>query len=127
MSVTFFIANDRHDCLCELDCDVCRPRVLNVHNANGAELLSALQIGTADHLPGGEVRGRELASACRRVLADHNFDVIDRIPGGERLEPAALGGRLIQTPRPSGRLREHVEKLLHIAELAGDLGRVAWG
>jgi hypothetical protein len=127
MSVTFFIASDRHDCLCELDCEVCRPRVLNVHNANGAELLRALQIGTPDALWGGEIRGRALATACQRVLADHDFDVIDRIPGGAWLEPGALGGRAVQIPRPAGRLREHVEKLLHIAELAGDLGVIAWG
>jgi hypothetical protein len=126
MSVTFFIATDRHDCLCELDCDVCRPRVLNVHNANAAELLRALQIGTPDEL-WGDSRGRALAAACRRVLSDHNFDVIDRIPESSWFERGAAGARVISIPRPAGRLREHVEKLLHIAELAGDLGCVAWG
>jgi hypothetical protein len=126
MSVTFSIATDRHDCLCELDCDVCQPRVLNVHNANGAEVLRALNIGTPDEL-WGSVRGGALAAACRRALADHNFDVIDRIPEGGCVEPGALGARVISIPRPAGRLREHVEKLLRIAELAGDLGCVVWG
>jgi hypothetical protein len=98
--------------------------MLNIHNANGAELLNALQIGSESW---GSVRGAELAAACRRVLADRDFDTEDRIPSGGPIDPHALGGRVILILRPAGRLRQHVQKLLHIAELAGDLGRVVWG
>jgi hypothetical protein len=61
------------------------------------------------------------------VLADDDFDIEDRIPGGGgSFSPGVFGGRLIQMPRPAGRLRAHVQKLLQLAELAGDLGRVVW-
>jgi hypothetical protein len=125
MSVTFTIATDSHNCENPFECSYCWSRMLNVHNANGAELIRALQIGSPEE-PWGSIRGGELAAACRRVLADHNFDVEDRIPGGA-IPPGVRGARVIQIPRPAGRLREHIQKLLHMAELAGDLGRVVWG
>jgi hypothetical protein len=122
MSVTFSITTDRHDCECQLDCEVCWPRVLDVHQGNAAELLAALQIGTE---PWGSVRGADLAAACRRVLSNPSFDVEDRVPGLAEVHQSG-GVRVISIPRPAGRLREHVQKLLHMAELAGEIGCIAW-
>jgi hypothetical protein len=116
VSVTFSIAGERHDC--EDICDDCWARMLNVHNANGAELTKLL--GLEPDL--GQMRARALAARCRVLLAKTGWD------GEAHFGTCgpSKGARVIVGYRQADRLREHVTKLLHIADLAGDLGVVVW-
>lgn len=96
------------------ECARCR-HSLNVHNRNACDLLAWLELGPD---PYGSIRARELAARCRRRLwpEPRNVDA--------GVEPSS-SGRVHIGGRPPERMREYVERLLAIAEFAGDEW-VAW-
>lgn len=138
MSITFH--SDNHKCDCGnrwmMDCEpfgddvadwpepyychVCTELEMNLANENAYDLMRWLDL-TADCY--GETRATELAARCRRRLWDEarNHDT-----GREAYEEKVVNGpRFVVMGRMPGYLREKTEKLLKIAEAAGE-GMVLW-
>ena len=106
-------------------CDNCRNEV-NLANGNALELLSWLGVANIDYC--GAVGARELAAHCRRRLWDESRNHDPAQSGQERAEllGVELSPRVIICDRRPGYLREQTERILAIAEKAGDHS-VSWG
>lgn len=101
-------------------CHVCTELEMNLANENAYELMRWLDI-TADLYSDdfhGEIKAKELAARCRRRLWDEPRNHDAGVDGYEQKEPGKA--RLIYGGRRPGYLREMVEKLLKIAEAAGE-------
>lgn len=102
-------------------CEVCRAEI-NISNVNARSVIAWL--GLPDDDLCGAVPARELAARCRRRLWDEPRNHDPALPGG--VEVGALGALLVDGGRPAGYLRRQVERLLALAERAGDRF-VSWG
>lgn len=98
------------------DCEICRDIHINLANRNAWDLLSWLGI-EPDYC--GVIQARDLAARCRRRLWNEprNHD--------EGIE-TIVSGRFIDCGREPGYLRRQTERLLFVAEKAGD-HFVSWG
>lgn len=137
MSITFFPATAQGRpllrCTCDLEgpeellmsCPRCKIEV-NLCNANALDVLRWLGL-TSDAI--GDVSARELAARCQRRLWNEARNHDPALAADERL--AALGGaaggaQVVMQDRRPGYLRHQTERLLALAEAAGD-GLVCWG
>jgi hypothetical protein len=137
MSITFFPATTEGRpllrCTCDLEgpaallmtCARCKSEV-NLCNANAFDLLQWLGLTPASL---GDFPARELAARCRRRLWDEARNHDPALAADDRL--AALGGpaggaQVVMQDRRPGYLRHQTERLLAVAQAAGD-GLVCWG
>ena len=100
-------------------CDVC-DNELNIANSNAVDLLAWLDLGTEQY---GHINAKELAARCRRRLWDEPRNDNPAIEPTE-FQPAG-GPKVFVGGRRPNYLREMVQRLLKIAERAGD-NLVAW-
>lgn len=145
MSVTFYIAKfnkalDRIECAYHCDCDEryskawdvadlndqpypevgdytcenCTDVSLNLGNSNAFDLMQWLGI-PVDYC--GQISAREVVARCQRRLwdVDRNHD-----PAIEGWEQGAAGARHIYPGRRPGYLRDATERMLRVAQKAGD-------
>jgi hypothetical protein len=105
-------------------CEHCRAEV-NVANSNGLDLLAWLGL-EPDYC--GTVAASDLAARCRRRLWDESRNHDPVLTGVERAEQMGvqLSERIIICDRRPGYLRDQTERLLALAEKAGDQW-VSWG
>jgi hypothetical protein len=109
-------------CACDDWCNQCQARTVNLGNDNARDLLAWLDIPATPELD-GDIDARDLAARCRRRLWNEprNHDA-----GVEGFVDAQAGrATLIVNGRSENYLRTQTERLLKIAELAGD-HRVSW-
>lgn len=94
---------------------------LNLSNVNACDLLRWL-----DYEPdyAGELSARDLAARCRRRLWPEARNVDAAVPQTE--SRGARGARFIECGREAGYLRDRTERLLAVAQAAGD-GLVYYG
>jgi hypothetical protein len=122
MSVTFDILDQQWP-IDEAGCRLPPARMyVNLANANARDFLD--WIGIDSERLYGEMPARQLAPLLRRRLWPANRERGDEGRPG-RIERILGGTTLIDCGRPVGRLAEYAERLLALAEYAGD-GVIVW-
>lgn len=94
---------------------------INLANGNARDLLAWLGIDMLDGY--GSMPAREVAALCRRRLWNETRNHDPEVPGFDSQKPDQA--RVIYQGRRPGYLREQTERLLKIAEAAGD-NLVSW-
>jgi len=101
-------------------CDDCTDVSINLGNSNAYDLMRWLDIRADEY---GDIPARELAAKCQRRLwdVDRNHD-----PEVEGWEQGGEGkARVISCGRRPGYLRDTTERLLKVAQKAGER-LIAW-
>lgn len=101
-------------------CNICN-HTMNLNNRNAHDLLDWIGLKFEEC---GSVSARDMAAKCRRRLWNEprNYDI-----GIESTEENQLGhAKVVNCGRDPGYLRHKTEKLLEIADWAGD-NLIAWG
>jgi len=101
-------------------CEFCELEI-NLANANAADLFAWLGI-PFDY--NGVIDAEELAVKCRRRLWNEDRNHDPEIPGYEDKTPGRCS--VIYTGRRPDYLRENTERMLKLAEYAGD-NAISWG
>ena len=95
---------------------------VELSNANARDFLNWLGLESTELY--GEMRARQLAPLLRRRLWPTSREHGDAGRSGG-IECKARGPTIIDCGRPAGRLAEHAQRLLALAEHAGD-GIIVW-
>lgn len=103
------------------ECKTCADR-LRVSNANAEEFL--VWLGLTPDIDAPPVKATEVAALCRRRLWPEARNEDQGRDGSDTKDPGKP--RVIEGGRPAGRFKYYAEKLLVLAEKAGD-DYVGWG
>ena len=91
---------------------------LNLSNTNARDLLTWLGYADVDLWSGDLLLARHLATQCRERLALKHGNVDRERPPSETT--GAQGCRWVESGRPEGYLMDQAERLLVLADQAGD-------
>jgi len=119
MSITFSVVGERIDWDNDADAD----KYINMSNVNAADVLDALGYSLAPDYS-GEVRSRELALRCLRVIGQGEDAELPMVESGG---PGTGQCRVISCGRRAGYVVERATQLLALCKRAGDLGMVSYG